>query len=86
MTIWRMRIACWVTKATDTLSQFVIIIAFPLQKWLRKRTSILRYTSITSPVTFIKCKSHFAKLSSLSISPISNSHIPLAAYRSLLYK
>jgi hypothetical protein len=31
MTIWRMRIACWIPKATDTHSEYVILIAFPLQ-------------------------------------------------------
>jgi hypothetical protein len=31
MTIWRMRVACWVPKATDTYSEFVILTAFPLQ-------------------------------------------------------
>jgi hypothetical protein len=34
VTIWRMRIACWVTKATNTHSEYVILIAFPLQRWL----------------------------------------------------
>jgi hypothetical protein len=29
--IWRMRIACWIPKATKTDSECVIIIAFPLQ-------------------------------------------------------
>jgi hypothetical protein len=33
-TIWRMRIACWITKATDIHSEYVIIIAFTLQQWL----------------------------------------------------
>jgi hypothetical protein len=33
MTIWRTRIACWVRKATNTHSDYVIFIAFPLQKW-----------------------------------------------------
>ena len=28
MTIWRMCIACWITKATDTTSEYVILIAF----------------------------------------------------------
>jgi len=28
--IWRMRMACWIPKATDTLSEYVIHIAFPL--------------------------------------------------------
>jgi hypothetical protein len=30
--IWHMRIACWITKATDTHSELVILIAIPLQK------------------------------------------------------
>jgi hypothetical protein len=29
-----MRIACWITEATNTHSEYVIIIACPLQKWL----------------------------------------------------
>ena len=32
MTIWRMRITCWITKATDTDSEYVTLIAFPLQR------------------------------------------------------
>ena len=42
MTIWRMRIVCWIPKATDTCSQYVILSAFPLQQWLRKRVPVLR--------------------------------------------
>jgi len=30
----RMRIACGVTEAADTHSDYVILIAFPLQQWL----------------------------------------------------
>ena len=30
MTIWRMRTACWITTATHTHSEHVILIAFPL--------------------------------------------------------
>jgi len=43
---WRMLIACWITKATDTDSEYVILIAFPLQQWLRESASVLRYTYI----------------------------------------
>jgi hypothetical protein len=32
MTVWRMRIACWITKATNTHSECVTLIAFPLQQ------------------------------------------------------
>jgi len=46
MAIWRMRIACWIPKATDTHSEYVKRIAFPLQQWLHERASMLRYTYI----------------------------------------
>jgi len=46
MTIWHMRIACWIPKATDTHSEYVILIAFPLQQWFRERASVLLYTYI----------------------------------------
>jgi hypothetical protein len=44
--ILRMRFTCWITKATDTHSEYVILIAFPRQQWLRERVSVLRYTYI----------------------------------------
>jgi len=34
----RMRFICWVTKATDTHSEYVILIAFPRQQWLCDRS------------------------------------------------
>jgi len=40
MTIWRMRIACWIPKATNTNSQHVILIALPLRQRLHERPSI----------------------------------------------
>jgi len=46
MTIWRMRISLCLPKATNTHSQYVILVAFPLQQWLHDFTSILRYTYI----------------------------------------
>jgi hypothetical protein len=30
----RMRNACWITKATDTHSEYVIVLAFLRQQWL----------------------------------------------------
>ena len=44
MTIWRMRIACWIPKATNTHPEYVLLIAFPQQQWLHERVSMLRYT------------------------------------------
>jgi len=29
---WSMPCACWITKATDAHSEYVILIAFPLQQ------------------------------------------------------
>jgi hypothetical protein len=43
MTIWRMYIARRITNAINTLSEYVILIAFPLQQWLHERASVLRY-------------------------------------------
>jgi len=42
----RMRIACCILKATDTRSEYVILTAFPRQKWLRERASMLNFTYI----------------------------------------
>jgi hypothetical protein len=44
--IRRMRFACWVTKATDTHWEYVILIAFALQQRSRERAWMLRYTHI----------------------------------------
>jgi hypothetical protein len=40
--------ACWITKATDTHSEYVRVIVtdFPRQQWLRESASMLRYTYI----------------------------------------
>jgi len=46
MTIWRIRIACWIRKATNTHAGCVILIAFPLQQYLHESASMLRYTYI----------------------------------------
>jgi len=44
MTTWRTRIACWITKATNTHTGCVILIAFGLLKRLHERASMLRHT------------------------------------------
>jgi len=41
-----MRVACWITKATDTHSECIIPIAFSRQQWLIERARMLRYTYI----------------------------------------
>jgi len=39
--IRRMRISCWIAKATDTHSEYVIPTGFPRQQWLCDGASIL---------------------------------------------
>jgi len=51
MTIWCMCIACWIPKATDTHSEYVILISLPLQQWLHGRVSLLHYTYTTCHVS-----------------------------------
>jgi hypothetical protein len=46
MTIWCVHITCWIPKATNTHSEYVILIALPLYLWLHDRASVLRYTYI----------------------------------------
>jgi len=46
MLVWRMRIACWIPKATNTHSKYIILIVFPLQQKLHEGPSMSRYTYI----------------------------------------
>jgi hypothetical protein len=41
-TIRRMRCARWITRATDTHSEYVILITFSRQQWLRELASMVR--------------------------------------------
>jgi len=43
MTIWRMRIACCITKATNTFADYVILTALPFQQWLHERARLVCY-------------------------------------------
>jgi hypothetical protein len=46
----RMQFSCWITKATEIHSEYVILTGFPRQQWLRERASMLRYSTL--PVLF----------------------------------
>ena len=41
VTMWRMCIACWVIKATNTPTEYVILFAFPPKQCLNERASLL---------------------------------------------
>jgi len=75
MIIWRMRIACWIPKATNTHSENVIFIAFPLQQRLQECALMLRYTYIGCLVYLLVLKNYYiyfisAKLSMDSVKVI----------------
>ena len=36
-----MRFACRITKATDTHTEYLILIVFPRQRWLHERATVL---------------------------------------------
>ena len=46
-----MRVACWISKATNRHSEYVILIAFPLHQWLPDRPLVLR----TTYIAFLVC-------------------------------
>ena len=54
-----MLFACWITKATSTRSDYVILITFPRQEWLRKRVPTFRL--------YVHCVSCFP-----TVGPITN--------------
>jgi hypothetical protein len=53
MTIWRVWIACWKPKASNTHSEYVLLIVFPLQQWLDELALMVPYTYSTLTALFI---------------------------------
>jgi len=46
MSLWRMRPACYIPKATNTSSKCVILTVFRQLQWLHESLSMLRYTCL----------------------------------------
>jgi hypothetical protein len=59
MATWRMRIACWIPKATNTNSQHVIPIVSPQHQRLHERAAMLLCTYIDCAVC-IYCRSAYS--------------------------
>ena len=69
--IWPMHIACWIPNATNTHSDYTIVIAFALQECLNERASVLRYTFIVclfieSLVSEVVCRDSIVGVSASS--------------------
>jgi hypothetical protein len=62
MTIWRMRIACWITKATNTLSEYVILIAF-------STATIVERTRLNVPL-YVRCLIFISLFNSLLLNSL----------------
>jgi len=55
MTIWRMRIARRIPNATNTSSEYVIVIVFALQPRMQEGATMLRYTYIITEMECVYC-------------------------------
>jgi hypothetical protein len=55
LTIRRIRIACWLPKAANTHSEYVIFTAFARQQWLHESASMLPHTYIACPDHNCEC-------------------------------
>jgi len=51
-----MRIACWISEATNTHTGYVILIPFLLQQWYHERASMLRDTYMAVGLNFCNTK------------------------------
>jgi len=60
--IRRMRIACSITKATDAHSEYVILIAFPRQQWLRESVHLYVHSLLSCVFLFSFTSSHLLYL------------------------
>jgi hypothetical protein len=69
MTVWCMHFARWVTKVIDTLSEYVIIIAFLLQPWLHECVSL-----------YVRCMPCIVVLWILQVRAVQFSSIVLSSF------
>ena len=77
MTTRRIRIACWIIKATSTHSEYVILIAFPLHQCLHESASALCYT-YTACLVYLKIP--FCIPCLYTVQQYINKHLPLTLF------
>ena len=59
---WGMRFACWNTKPTEPHSEYVILIAFPRQQWLRESVHLYVHSLLSCVFLFSFTSSHLLYL------------------------
>jgi hypothetical protein len=89
MTIWRMRFICWVTKATDKHSDYVILTAFPRQQRLDESASMFRHTYFSSLVYALlfvtECLLSFLKICQMTLGQCETLSLHWAPFLHLCY-
>jgi len=63
--IWFVGFVCRITKATETLSEYVILNALSQQQWLHEHTSMLHYMYIACLVCCTGVTVHLSVLAGL---------------------
>ena len=72
MTIWRMHIACWIPKSTNTHLEFVILIAFPRVAWVRPMLCYMYVACLVSTAFFFQ--KFFDQIDSFSAGSYRGKH------------
>jgi hypothetical protein len=80
----RMPSACWVHKATDTNSEYVIFIAFPRKQLLSERASMLCHNLL--PVLCFKNNKSSSAVTFYTTSTKLQIHLVMANGNSAIYK
>jgi len=86
MTIWRMRLTCWITQAINTHSEYATLTVFPFQQRLHERASLLRYTYIASLIKYQKTYTNLTIYTSLQYEMATNMSVLCLAKRILWRK
>jgi hypothetical protein len=88
--IGRMRFTCWIPNVTETPSEYVILIAFPLHQWFRECTSALRHTYIACLISFLvrlllptHCRCSWLLLHLITLSDTHSAGLPWTRDRSV---
>ena len=76
-TSWRTRIACWIPTATNTHSEYAILIASPLQQRLHERTSCYVIPTLPDLSLLPRAKFWILALSEIIMWPIPSAAFPV---------
>jgi hypothetical protein len=63
-----MPVACWITMATDTHSEYIILVSFPLQLRFRERASMLRLYVHCLSLFYFNERKNLGEISTVSFS------------------